>query len=169
MYKTVLLLLLCNALAVQADDFDIFAKTNYFAEIDKPFLQLKAECRKNFDEKNNKKAFEIIFYSKGKHVFDLNKHFSSHHEGHKNLKTPFYSITFWNWFNALAIETENHQFVSNTTQKTMRRNELIPKELFYEIVTTGKFTVYFHYLMDNAKSMGSFTITNIDAVKSCFR
>ncbi|KRO76282.1 MAG: hypothetical protein ABS06_02530 [Methylophilales bacterium BACL14 MAG-120910-bin43] len=168
MHKIILLLLI-HVLSAQADAFGDFAKTNFFSEIDPSFLQLTAECRKNFDEKNNKKAFEILFYSKGKHVFDLNKHYSSHHEGHKNLKTPFYSITFWNWFNAIAIETESQQFVSNTTQKTMRRNELIPQELFDDIVTTGTFRVYFHYLMDNAKSMGEFTIGNSDDVRSCFR
>lgn len=51
----------------------------------------------------------------------------------------------------------------------MRRNELIPQELFDDIVTTGTFRVYFHYLMDNAKSMGEFTIGNSDDVRSCFR
>ena len=89
MHKIILLLLI-HVLSAQADAFGDFAKTNFFSEIDPSFLQLTAECRKNFDEKNNKKAFEILFYSKGKHVFDLNKHYSSHHEGHKNLKTPFY-------------------------------------------------------------------------------
>ena len=84
------------------------------------------------------------------------------------MKRPFYSFTFWNWFNKVAIETKSHQFMSNTDQKNMRRNELISKEMFMEIVENGQLTIYFHYLMDNAKSKGRFVIANPSEVKNCF-
>ena len=50
----------------------------------------------------------------------------------------------------------------------MRRNELISKEMFMEIVENGQLTIYFHYLMDNAKSKGHFVIANPSEVKNCF-
>ena len=50
----------------------------------------------------------------------------------------------------------------------MRRNELISKELFTEIINEGKFSVFFHFLMDNSKSKGNFIITNPAIIKECF-
>ena len=61
--------------------FDEFAGANFFAPIDESYLKLNAKCRKNFDDNGKKKAFEVILYNKDKHVFDLNKHYSSHHKG----------------------------------------------------------------------------------------
>ncbi len=149
--------------------FDEFSKANYFSQIGEEYLQLNAKCRKNYDEKGRKKAFEILLYNNGSHVFDLNKHYKSHHVGHKNLKRPFYSFTFWNWFNKIAIETSSVQFMSNTLQKNMRRNELISEQLFKEILNDGQFIIYFHYLMDNSKSKGKFIIENLSVLNECFK
>mgnify|MGYP005721291017 FL=1 len=68
----------------------------------------------------------------------------------------------------MAIETNGARFISNTMQKNMRRNELISKELFTEIINEGKFSVFFHFLMDNSKSKGNFIITNPAIIKECF-
>ena len=149
--------------------FKDFTEANYFAPIDNNFLQLKAVCRQNFDEKDRKKYFEILFYSKNKHVFDLNKHFRAYEVGHRNLKKPFYTFTIRNWFHTFAIETKNEKFISNTSQLTKRRNEVIPEKLFNDILAHGKFTLFFHYLMDNTKSNGEFTVVNPAALSSCFK
>ena len=170
MYKYFIFIILTFSCVIHSNEltFDEFTKTNFFAPIDNKYLKLKAECRKNYDEKGKRKAFEIILYNKNNHIFDLNKHYSSFHEGHKYLKRPFYSFTFWNWFNKVAIETNGAKFMSNTMQKNMRRNELISKELFTEIINEGKFSVFFHFLMDNSKSKGNFIITNPAIIKECF-
>ena len=170
MYKIIIFIIFSFSFAAQGTEmtFEEFAKVNYFAPIDKDYLELNAKCRKNYEDNGKKKAFEVILYNKDKHVFDLNKHYNSHYEGHKHLKRPFYSFTFWNWFNKVAIETKSYEFMSNTSQKNMRRNELISKELFEEIVNNGQFNIYFHYLMDNSKSKGKFFIVNPATVKSCF-
>ena len=60
----IILLLLVHVLSAQADAFGDFAKTNYFSEIDPSFLQLTAECRKNFDKKKNKKPLRYFFTAK---------------------------------------------------------------------------------------------------------
>jgi len=101
-------------------------------------------------------------------VFDLNKHFMSTQPGHRNLKKPFYSFTLWNWFNVVAIKTKNNKFISNTLQLDKRRSEIIPKNLVRDILDEGQFTVYFHYLMDNSKSIGTFKISNLKLLRSCF-
>ena len=144
-----------------------FTLGNSFSPIDESYLELEAKCRKSYDERNQKKYYEVLFYSKGKHVFDLNKHFKSNLVGRKNLKVPFYSLSVWNWFDTLAIKTQKHKFMTNTAQKTMRRNELIPEGLFSDIVRYGKFKVYFHYLLDNSKSVGNFKIINPTVVRDC--
>ena len=87
--------------------FEDFTEANFFAAIDDSYLNLKALCRQSFDEKDRKKYYEILFYSNGKHVFDLNKHFRAFEIGHRNLKKPFYSFTVWNWFHSLFF---NHIF-----------------------------------------------------------
>ena len=148
--------------------FNEFSKKNYFAPIVNDALNLKVVCRKSFDDDNKKKYYELLFYNKGKNVFDLNKHFRAFKEGHKNIKTPFYSFTFWNWFQAIAIESGEKTFMTSTEQFSVRRSELIPSNLAEEIVSDGIFTIYFHYLKDNTKSFGLFTVTNPDVLKDCF-
>jgi len=148
--------------------FKDFTEANFFAPIDEDYLKLKAVCRQNYDDKNRKKYFEILFYSNQNHVFDLNKHFRAYELGHQNLKRPFYSFTVRNWFHALAIKTKNVNFISNTSQLTKRRNEIIPEKLFEDILGDGEFTLYFHYLMDNTKSSGNFQVINQEIVRKCF-
>mgnify|MGYP001222412969 FL=1 len=144
-----------------------FTSGNSFSPIDESYLELKAKCRKSYDQRNQKKYYEVLLYSRGEHVFDLNKHFKSKLVGRKSLKTPFYSLSLWNWFDTLAIKTKKHKFMTNTDQRTMRRNELISEGLFSDIVKYGKFKVYFHYLLDNSKSVGNFKITNLEVVRDC--
>jgi hypothetical protein len=59
--------------------------------------------------------------------------------------------------------------MTNTDQITMRRNELISEGLFSDIVKYGKFKVYFHYLLDNSKSVGNFKISNPKALRDCVK
>ena len=96
MYKIYAFLMLIFFGFAQANEltFDEFANANFFAPIDDAYLKLNAKCRKNFDDNGKRKAFEVILYNKDKHVFDLNKHYSSHHKGLKYLKIPFYTFTF---------------------------------------------------------------------------
>ena len=144
-----------------------FTLGNSFSPINKSYLELEAKCRKSYDEKDQKKYYEILLFSKGEHVFDLNKHFKSNLVGRKNLKTPFYSLSVWNWFDTLAIKTKKHKFMTNTDQRTIRRNELIPEGLFVDIVKYGKFKVFFHFLLDNSKSVGNFKIINPKVLRDC--
>ena len=41
--------------------FKDFTEANYFAPIDNNFLQLKAVCRQNFDEKDRKNILKFYF------------------------------------------------------------------------------------------------------------
>ena len=120
------------------------------------FSDLNAILNKSFDKITNN--FE----------FDLNKHFRSFKEGHKNLKTPFYSFTFWNWFQSIAIESGGQNFMTSTEQFSVRRSELVPSDLVTEIINDGLFSIYFHYLKDNTKSYGLFKVTNPEVLKDCF-
>lgn len=148
--------------------FDNFSTQNYFAPIVEDALNLNVVCRKSYDDNNNKKYYELLFYNNGKNVFDLNKHFRAFKEGHKNIKTPFYSFTFWNWFQSIGVKSGNQSFLTSTEQFSVRRSELVPSKLVAEIVTNGSFVIYFHYLKDNTKSFGLFTVTNPDVLKDCF-
>ena len=147
--------------------FHEFTEGNFFSNIDPSYLELKAKCRKNYDDNNQIKFYEIILFSKGGNVFDFNKVLKSNLVGRENLKKPFYTFTVWNWFNALAIKTPNHEFMTNTSQESMRRNELISEGLFNEIIRLGEFQVYFHYLLDNSKSVGNFKIVNPGDLIDC--
>ncbi len=158
----------CCTLFSKEYTFKDFTEGNYFAPIDDSYLQLKAVCRKNYDEKDRKKYFEIMFFSNEKHVFDLNQHFMAFQTGYKNLKKPFYTFTVWNWFESIAIKSSQTEFMSNTPQLDRRRSELVPENLVEEMLTSGEFTIFFHYLMDNTKSKGQFRIINLGVVKSCF-
>ena len=57
--------------------------------------------------------------------------------------------------------------MTNTSQESMRRNELISEGLFNEIIRLGEFQVYFHYLLDNSKSVGNFKIVNPGDLIDC--
>jgi len=150
----ILTVLFCCTLFSKEHSFKDFTEGNYFAPIDENYLQLKAVCRKNYDDKDRKKYYEVLFYSHDKHVFDLKK--------------PFYSFTLWNWFNAVAIKTKSEEFISNTAQLDKRRSEIIPRDLVKDILDDGRFTVYFHYLMDNSKSVGTFKVSNPELLRTCF-
>ena len=98
MYKIYffLIIIFCGFLQAKELTFDEFASANFFAPIDESYLKLTAKCRKNFDDNGKKKAFEVILYNKDKHIFDLNKHYSSHHKGHKSKiynTSPFKNFT----------------------------------------------------------------------------
>jgi hypothetical protein len=164
----ILTALFCCTLFSKEHSFKDFTEGNYFAPIDENYLQLKAVCRKNYDNKDRKKYYEVLFYSHDKHVFDLNKHFIGTQPGHRNLKKPFYSFTLWNWFNAVAVKTKSEEFISNTAQLDKRRSEIIPRDLVKDILDDGRFTVYFHYLMDNSKSVGTFKVSNPELLRTCF-
>lgn len=169
-YKLFLLILSLFSSLVLADtkSFNEFSTQNYFAPIVEDALKLKVVCRKSYDDNNKKKYYELLFYNNGKNVFDLNKHFRSFKEGHKNLKTPFYSFTFWNWFQSIAIESGGQNFMTSTEQFSVRRSELVPSDLVTEIINDGLFSIYFHYLKDNTKSYGLFKVTNPEVLKDCF-
>ena len=169
MYKLIFITIIFFSTIGQAREltYTEFTLGNSFSPIDESYLELKAKCRQSFNEKKQKKYYEVLLYSKGEHVFDLNKHFKSNLVGRKHLKIPFYSLSVWNWFDTLAIKTKKHKFMTNTDQRTMRRNELIPEGLFKDIIKYGKFKVYFHYLLDNSKSVGNFKIINPKALRDC--
>ena len=73
MIKKYLLLtfLLMNFTAANGQSFKEFTIGNYFAPINEKYLELTAVCRKNYDEKEKKKYFEILFYNQGKNIFDM--------------------------------------------------------------------------------------------------
>ena len=169
MHKFIILIIFSFSVTSQARELSYteFTLGNSFSPIDDSYLMLEAKCRKSYDEREQKKYYEVLLYSGGKHVFDLNKHFKSNLVGRKHLKIPFYSLSVWNWFDTLAIKTKKHKFMTNTDQRTMRRNELIPEGLFKDIIKYGKFKVYFHYLLDNSKSVGNFKIINPKALRDC--
>ena len=171
MHKFIILIIFSFSVTSQARELSYteFTLGNSFSPIDDSYLMLEAKCRKSYDEREQKKYYEVLLYSDGKHVFDLNKHFKSNLVGRKNLKTPFYSLSVWNWFDTLAIKTKKNKFITNTDQRTMRRNELIPEGLFSDIVKYGKFKVYFHYLLDNSKSVGNFKISNPKVLRDCVK
>ncbi len=171
MHKFIILIIFSFSVTSQARELSYteFTLGNSFSPIDDSYLMLEAKCRKSYDEREQKKYYEVLLYSGGKHVFDLNKHFKSNLVGRKNLKTPFYSLSVWNWFDTLAIKTKKNKFITNTDQRTMRRNELIPEGLFSDIVKYGKFKVYFHYLLDNSKSVGNFKISNPKVLRDCVK
>ena len=171
MHKFIILIIIFFSVTSKARELSYteFTLGNSFSPIDDSYLVLEAKCRKSYDEREQKKYYEVLLYSKGKHVFDFNKHFKTNLVGRKNLKIPFYSLSVWNWFDALAIKTKKNKFMTNTEQRTMRRNELIPKGLFDDIIKYGKFKIYFHYLLDNSKSVGNFKISNLKAVRDCVK
>ncbi len=171
MHKFIILIIFSFSVTSQARELSYteFTLGNSFSPIDDSYLMLEAKCRKSYDEREQKKYYEVLLYSDGKHVFDLNKHFKSNLVGRKNLKIPFYSLSVWNWFDTLAIKTKKNKFITNTDQRTMRRNELIPEGLFSDIVKYGKFKVYFHYLLDNSKSVGNFKISNPKVLRDCVK
>ena len=45
--------------------FHEFTEGNFFSNIDPSYLELKAKCRKNYDDNNQIKFYEIILFSKG--------------------------------------------------------------------------------------------------------
>jgi hypothetical protein len=171
MHKFIILIIIFFSATSQGREltYTEFTLGNSFSPIDENYLELEAKCRKSYDERDQKKYYEVLLYSRGKHVFDLNKHFKSNLVGRKNLKAPFYSLSVWNMFDTLSIKTKKHKFMTNTDQRTMRRNELIPKGLFDDIVKYGKFKIYFHYLLDNSKSVGNFKIINPKVVRDCVK
>jgi hypothetical protein len=148
--------------------FKDFTSGNYFSPINEKYLELNVVCRKNFDEKDKKKYFEILFYNQGKNVFDLNKHYKIYQQGHKNLTPPIYSFTVRNWFQTIAIKSGKHDFIATTQQTSMRRNEVIPNALSNAILNSGQFNMYFHYQNDNTKSFGKFKVTNNKELNECF-
>jgi len=148
--------------------FKEFTLGNYFAPIKESYLELSVVCRKNYDKKDRKKYYEILFFNQGKNVFDLNKHYKVYKEGHKNLKPPFYSFTVRNWFQTIAIQSGKNEFISTAQQINMRRNEIIPTSLSEAILKSGQFDMYFHYQNDNTKSLGKFKISNNKVLIDCF-
>ena len=166
-----IILSLCFVVSlVGADEqsFKEFTTQNYFAQIKNDALSLRVVCRKSYDDDDKKKYYELIFYNGKKNVFDLNKHFRAYQVGHRNLKTPFYSFTVWNWFQALAIKSKKETFITTTEQNTMRRSEIIPPELVSAIIYSAQFDIFFHYLKDNTKSTGSFKVSNPNVLRKCF-
>jgi len=168
MHKLIIIIIFFSTICQSKElTYSEFTLGNSFSPIDESYLELEAKCRKSYDERNKKKYYEILLYSQGRHIFDFNKHFTSNLVGRKNLKLPFYSLSVWNWFDTLAIKTKKNKFMTNTDQRTMRRNELIPKGLFDDIIKYGKFKIYFHYLLDNSKSVGDFKIINPKVLRDC--
>ena len=161
-------LLLMNVSIVKSESFKEFTSGNYFAPIDERYLQLTAVCRKNFDEKDKKKYFEILFYNQGKNIFDMNKHYKIYQEGYKNLKPPIYSFTVRNWFQTIAIQSGKSEFITTTKQSSIRRNEVIPKILAESVLNSGQLDIYFHYQNDNTKSVGRFKVINKEVLGNCF-
>jgi hypothetical protein len=164
----ILLLLLINFPAANGQSFKEFTVGNYFAPINEKYLELTAVCRKNYDEKEKKKYFEILFYNQDKNVFDMNKHYKTYQQGHKNLKPPIYSFTVRNWFETIAIKSGKYEFITTTAQSNIRRNEIIPNNLSQEILNSGQFDMYFHYQNDNTKSVGRFKVINKEVLGNCF-
>jgi hypothetical protein len=164
----ILFLLLINFPAANGQSFKEFTVGNYFAPINEKYLELTAACRKNYDEKEKKKYFEILFYNQGKNVFDMNKHYKIYQQGYKNLKPPIYSFTVWNWFQTIAIQSGKPEFITTTQQSSIRRNEVIPNDLADLILSSGQLDMYFHYLNDNTKSVGKFKVSNNKVLIDCF-
>ncbi|MAS00214.1 MAG: hypothetical protein CMH24_02470 [Nitrosomonadales bacterium] len=148
--------------------FKEFTSGNYFAPIDEKYLQLTAKCRKVYDEKDRKKYFEILFFNQEKNIFDMNKHYKTYLQGRKKLKPPVFSFTVRNWFQTIAIESGKYNFITTTDQNTLRRNEVIPKDLSKAILNSGQFNIYFHFLNDNTKSIGRFKVSNNKVLIDCF-
>ncbi|MDC6484897.1 hypothetical protein PQZ09_03070 [Methylophilaceae bacterium] len=161
-------LLLMSVSIAKGESFKDFTLNNYFAPIDEKYLQLTAVCRKNFDEKDKKKYFEILFYNQGKNIFDMNKHYKIYQEGYKNLKPPIYSFTVRNWFKTIAIQSGKSEFITTTEQSSIRRNEVIPSKLAESVLNSGQLDMYFHYQNDNTKSMGKFKVSNNKVLIDCF-
>jgi|TARA_B110000093_G_C12814299_1_gene344148 hypothetical protein len=164
----ILLLLLINFPAANGQSFKEFTVGNYFAPINEKYLELTAACRKNYDEKEKKKYFEILFYNQDKNVFDMNKHYKTYQQGHKNLKPPIYSFTVRNWFKTIGVKSGKYEFISTTDQRSIRRNEIIPDKLSQAILNSGQFDMYFHYQNDNTKSFGRFKVINKEVLGNCF-
>ena len=160
--------LLLNFSVANGQSFKEFTEGNYFAPIDEKYLELTAVCRKNYDEKEKKKYFEILFYNQGKNVFDMNKHYKIYQKGYKNLKPPIYSFTVRNWFQTIAIQSGKSEFITTTQQSSIRRNEVIPNDLADLILSSGQLDMYFHYLNDNTKSVGKFKVSNNKVLIDCF-
>ena len=160
--------LLLNFSVANGQSFKEFTEGNYFAPIDEKYLELTAVCRKNYDEKEKKKYFEILFYNQGKNVFDMNKHYKIYQQGYKNLKPPIYSFTVWNWFQTIAIQSGKPEFITTTQQSSIRRNEVIPSNLAEAILSSGQLDIYFHYQNDNTKSVGKFKVSNNKVLIGCF-
>jgi len=161
-------LLLINLSVANGQSFKEFTLGNYFAPIDEKYLELTAVCRKNYDEKEKKKYFEILFYNQGKNVFDMNKHYKIYQKGYKNLKPPIYSFTVRNWFQTIGIQSGKSEFIATTQQTSIRRNEVIPNNLAESILRSGQLDMYFHYQNDNTKSVGKFKVSNNKALIDCF-
>ena len=98
----------------------------------------------------------------------MNKHFKTYQQGRKKLKPPIFSFTVRNWFQTIAIESGEYNFITTTDQKTLRRNEVIPKDLSKAILNSGQFKIYFHFLNDNTKSVGKFKVSNNKVLIDCF-
>lgn len=160
--------LLMSVSVAIGQSFKDFTSGNYFAPINEKYLKLTAVCRKNYDEKDRKKYFEILFYNQGKNVFDMNKHYKIYQQGHKNLTPPIHSFTVRNWFQTIAIQSGKSEFITTTRQSTMRRNEVIPNDLSQAILSSGQFDMYFHYQNDNTKSVGKFKVSNNKELINCF-
>jgi hypothetical protein len=162
------LFLVTNFSYAVGQSFNDFTLGNYFAPIDDKHLKLTVSCRKNYDEKERKKYFEILFYNQDKNVFDMNKHYKIYQQGHKSLKPPIYSFTVRNWFKTIAIKSGKYEFIATTSQSNIRRNEIIPDNLSKAILDSGHFDMYFHYQNDNTKSAGRFKVVNKEALENCF-
>ena len=68
----------------------------------------------------------------------------------------------------LQLKLKVKNSYQNTAQLDKRRSEIIPRDLVKDILDDGRFTVYFHYLMDNSKSVGTFKISNLELLRTCF-
>ena len=94
MHKLIIIIIILFSTIGQTREltYNEFTLGNSFSPIDKSYLELEAKCRKSYDERDQKKYYEILLFSQGNHVFDFNKHFKSKLAGRKNLKTPFYFL-----------------------------------------------------------------------------
>ncbi len=150
--------------------FENFTKSFYFFPADKKFSSVTAVC------KNRSTYNEILVFTNGVKWLDLNQ----------GGIYP-YSVTLWDWYNTVAIKSDDQTFIEHFKPTMYRWNASVSASIMEAILRTGKFEIYVegnpyrsggmilskkdkqeYEAFPNLNLKASVTIENIDEVRNCF-